>query len=87
MHDLDILEEILSVRAAVKIMQVVRLDRASKASESEKRNTLFSMELAAMAKAHLKLMTFKIYRQVVDQEKFRDAKITQLMQLLIKVYA
>jgi len=62
MHDLDILEEILSVRSAVRIMYVVRLTKTSKASESERRNTLFSMELAAMAKAHLKLMTFKIFR-------------------------
>lgn len=72
MHDLDNLEEILSVRSAVKIMRMTELDKESNASESEKKNTLYSIELAAMAKAHLKLMTFKIFRQVVEQKKFRD---------------
>jgi hypothetical protein len=56
--DVQLLDDALAIRAASLANTCAATVGASKASENEKVNTLFSMELVKTARAHVKYVNF-----------------------------
>ena len=59
---------------------------ASKADAKEKDNDLFYSAKNNMTQAHLKYVTFAIYRQRCQDAQFADQNISKLMDLVGKVF-
>jgi hypothetical protein len=59
----------------------------SKASENEKVNTIFAMDIINMAHSHMMYVTFKLFREKFEKtEPFKCPNVTANMILLAKLY-
>lgn len=65
----------LQTRSAFYCHTVYELLTSSKATEKEKQNELYAVEVQKMAKFHLIYMMFLIARENYTNHKFSDARI------------
>lgn len=85
--NLDVLDRALQARACNLINQTMQAYNASTASAKVKDNELFYTAKVAMTRAHLKYVQFHLYRSQCAAGNFRDPRITQILELLGRVWA
>lgn len=61
--------------------------QASKASESEKTNEIFAMEIDKVSKYHIGYIMFSLCRDKVRNNTFKDANVLKVLETLLKIYA
>ena len=59
-------EEVLSVRSGLKVLQTVKKMMKSKASENEKTNSLFTMDIIEMTRNHMVYLAFKVFKNAIE---------------------
>lgn len=77
----------LKVRSAHHLETVYNLLEQSKASEKEKQNELYALDIQKMAKYHLIYLMFLISRNSYKDHKFTDTRIPSILDIVLKVFA
>jgi len=65
MSDLNILQEALQVRSAYYANETFKKLNSSNASENEKTNNLFAVDIISMTRAHILYVTFKNFKDAI----------------------
>ena len=81
------LEKALAVRAAYMVKKTMGLLASSGASENEKLNTFFAVEVVAMASAHIMYLTFKYFMQSIEETGFKCPNVKENLYNLARVFA
>jgi hypothetical protein len=76
------LEEALAVRSAYHVSETCRRMALSSASESEKTNTHFGVEIVQMSRAHIMYLSFKLFKDTIEQTKFMCQKLKENLKLM-----
>ena len=77
----------MKVNAASQLRRTYGLLNASDAHEKVKQNDIYAFEVQRLTHLHLKYVMFMMSRQRVNEHKFTDPKIANILLLLIRVYA
>ena len=85
--DIEVLDRALQACACNMIDATMKDYAASTFSPIYKDNDQFQQPKLTMTVAHLRYLALHIFRTSVKQANFRDPRITQLMELVAKVYA
>ena len=84
---IDHLDQAMKVNAASQLRRTYGLLNASDAHEKVKQNDIYAFEVQRLTQLHLKYVMFMMSRQRVNEHKFTDPKIANILLLLIRVYA
>lgn len=84
---LDHLDTALSIRAAWVIRDVLKKLSDKKTPKKVLLNDKYASDLIRMSKNHHQYMSFVIFRQAVEEKKFKDVNNRPMMLLLAKIYA
>jgi hypothetical protein len=60
---------------------------SSKATSAAKENDLFAVDIGRMSRQHIIYMMFELTSKAIAENKFKDAKVEQLLWTLLKVFA
>ena len=60
---------------------------ASKASSKEKENEIFALDVGRMTRLHLIYLSFKMARERLDGNQFKDARVKHFLMVSIKAFA
>lgn len=81
------LEDTLAYRAATKVFEVEALLRESKASQKEKENDLFALDVNKMIRLHTVYVIFKISRQSIEAFPWVDMNAKRLPLTCLRIFA
>ena len=84
---LESLETMLKTRSAFYLISVYNLLNTSKATDKEKQNELYAIEVQKMTKYHLIYIMFVIATSNYKNHKFTDQRIPEILDVLLKVFA
>ena len=84
--NLDMLDRALQARACNLIDSTMQDYNLSTFSAKFKDNDWFQSAKVAMTIAHLKYLQFLLFRTEYERAQFKDPRITQLMQLVGKIF-
>lgn len=85
--DLDHLDTALAVRAAWMVRDVLQKLSDKKTPKKVLMNDVYAGDLLRMSKFHHQYMSFVIFREAIEERKFKDAKIKPMFILLAKIFA
>ena len=81
------LELVMSACAAGQLKRVVLEMKDCGESEKVKVNELFADDLVRLTKLHLNYCMFKMSLNKIKETQFKDAKIPELLRLLVSIYS
>ena len=81
------LERALATRSAYGFKQLAETLGKSNASDLEKTNTLFALEIDSAAKLHMEYMIVQVARDYYRNHTFNDTRIRPILDLLIQIFA
>ena len=81
------LERALATRSAYGFKELAGALGKSNATDLEKTNTLFALEIDAAAKLHMEYMIYIIAREYYRNHTFNDTRIRPILDLLIQIFA
>jgi hypothetical protein len=76
------LQEALEVRAAFRVRDTYKKLDQSTASDNEKMNTLFAVDVVSMLGSHISYVTFKMFKDMIANLKTSCPKIKENLTLL-----
>lgn len=84
---LDYIERVLQIRSLHQMELTATLHAESKVSANEKTNDLFAPEVHKMSRFHIIYVLFSFAKQLMDEYKFKDPNVKNIVEVMIKVYA
>lgn len=85
--DIEHLDRALSIRAAWVVRDVLKKMSEKDVPKKVLMNDKYASDLVRMSKIHHQYMTLVIYRQHLQDTKFKDPRIKPLLTLLAQIYA
>lgn len=83
----DVLEKALAVRSYYVMSRTINAIVASKQSEKAKDNEVFAKAKTVMAQYHLEYLSFKIFRNCINEHQFKDPNVKELYVLMGNIHA
>lgn len=81
------LERALATRAAYAFKELSETLKKSEASDMEKTNELFALDIELAAKLHMEYQVVTMARSYYHNHTFRDTRIRPVLDLLIQIFA
>ena len=81
------LERALATRAVYHLKELSEAMAASPATDQEKTNDLFAVDILLASKLHIEYIIIRLARQYYKDHTFADTRIRPILDLLIKVVA
>jgi len=82
------IETAMAIKAAWAVREVsTKLSKKDGKEKLKQMNELYAVDILYASKCHHQFLSLTIFNRVIDNHKFKDAKIKDLMHLLGKLYA
>lgn len=84
--NLENVEEAIKNGVAFRLINLSNEMQESKASQKNKVNLIFSQNIVEVAQAHIKLITFRIFRMALNQKSVTCPNLMKSMEQLCLIY-
>lgn len=81
------LERALATRAVYQLAELTQAMASSKASDQEKTNDIFAVDILLASKLHIEFCIFEFARDYYKNHTFTDTRIRPILDLLVKIVA
>jgi len=85
--DLDHIEKALAVRSAHSIREMRAQMKNNKQPKKVQENELFALDINHIVRLHLIYLSFRLAREKIASNTFRDAKIRTYLEAGVKIFA